>query len=384
VGLREGDNVLPVDRENPMSLEAMLDATHGQSQFTLIEMPGFGTPGVVSGAEGTFANEIVVPFVRSAPVQVDADAAEAIPTYAFDGTITKDFLPGSEWLFVRFHTVPGFADSLLTRTLRPFVRELIQEGLALNWFFIRYADPDFHIRLRILCNTAETAGVLLARIRSIAEELVRRGLCTKIAYDTYDREVARYGGPAGIDLCEGIFGADSEAVLDLVDCTPHDEGANVRWQLTLCGMDALLNDLGFGLEKRYFLATKMAENYGREFNLGPARHQIQGKFRRERRVLMSLMNGSKSELADLQPGLDILARRSDRLEPAATELRLRSEAGRLASPLSDIAGSLLHMHANRMLPTAARAQEAILYQFLVNLYDSELSRSGRKKRDRQG
>jgi hypothetical protein len=36
-----------------------------------------------------------------------------------------------------------------------------------------------------------------------------------------------------------------------------------------------------------------------------------------------------------------------------------------------------------LAPTTARAQEAVLYPFLENLYDSLLARSGRKKRDRR-
>jgi hypothetical protein len=91
----------------------------------------------------------------------------------------------------------------------------------------------------------------------------------------------------------------------------------------------------------------------------------------------------KNGPSPLEPGLEILRRRSERLAPLLAELRQRGERGDLAVPFTEIVASLIHMHAIRMLPTAARAQEVVLYRFLENLYDSQLARAGRKKKDRR-
>jgi class I lanthipeptide synthase len=116
---------------------------------------------------------------------------------------------------------------------------------------------------------------------------------------------------------------------------------------------------------------------------GFARHPIQDKFRSERRSLFELLEGSKNGPSPFEPGLEILRRRSERLAPLLAELRQRGERGDLAVPFTEIVASLIHMHAIRMLPTAAGAQEAVLYRFLENLYDSQLARAGRKKKDRR-
>ena len=47
----------------------------------------------------------------------------------------------------------------------------------------------------------------------------------------------------------------------------------------------------------------------------------------------------------------------------------------LERPLSDIVLSCLHMFANRLLRSSARAQEMVLYDFLARLYTSEAARS---------
>ena len=43
----------------------------------------------------------------------------------------------------------------------------------------------------------------------------------------------------------------------------------------------------------------------------------------------------------------------------------------LTLPLPELAVSYLHMHANRLLRSAHRAQELVLYDFLARLYQSQ-------------
>jgi hypothetical protein len=53
-----------------------------------------------------------------------------------------------------------------------------------------------------------------------------------------------------------------------------------------------------------------------------------------------------------------------------TGLRSRAEAGRLSVPLTGLAASFLHMHANRILRSAHRAQELVLYDREIKLYEA--------------
>ena len=66
----------------------------------------------------------------------------------------------------------------------------------------------------------------------------------------------------------------------------------------------------------------------------------------------------------------VLQRRSERIAPLAAGLRHLADTGRLAVSLPDLAGSLLHMHANRLSRAAARAQELVLYDYLSRHYTS--------------
>jgi hypothetical protein len=49
-------------------------------------------------------------------------------------------------------------------------------------------------------------------------------------------------------------------------------------------------------------------------------------------------------------------------------------AGRLSLPVVELAPSYLHMHANRMLRSAQRMHELVLYDFLYRCCESRASR----------
>jgi hypothetical protein len=72
----------------------------------------------------------------------------------------------------------------------------------------------------------------------------------------------------------------------------------------------------------------------------------------------------------------VLRRRSERLAPVMAELRACARSGQLSVPLAGLAASYLHMHANRLLRSAQRAQELVLCDFLWRLCQSQAARAG--------
>lgn len=79
----------------------------------------------------------------------------------------------------------------------------------------------------------------------------------------------------------------------------------------------------------------------------------------------------------LAAALEVLRGRSERSAPWVRELRARESAGSLTQPVEQLADSYMHMHVNRMLRTAARAQEFVLYDLLHRLYESRAARQRR-------
>jgi thiopeptide-type bacteriocin biosynthesis protein len=293
--------------------------------------------------------------------------------------IERRFPPGSPWLYARIYTGTATIDTLLREAVGPLVRGALADGIADRWFFIRYGDPHWHLRLRFHGDPAALMRELVPRLHAALAPAIADGLCWKLELGTYEREVERYGGPAGIELAEQLFAADSDAVLAIVEASGGDAGADAAWRLALRGFDRLLGDLGLDLAARRAALTRARDSFGAELGMDTALQKKLGeKFRAHRDELVALLAApDRDPDHPLGPGLEALAARSAASAPVAAELRARAARGALTAPVDELALSFLHMHANRLLAHSARAQELVLYDLLRRHYDGILARARR-------
>jgi thiopeptide-type bacteriocin biosynthesis protein len=123
----------------------------------------------------------------------------------------------------------------------------------------------------------------------------------------------------------------------------------------------LVNDLGRAQEKKF--ATN--QRY---------KKQLSEKLRAERQRLEALLAAStgKSDFhAQVHSALALFA---VRLETIHAELEQARQAGKLTRSVTELAGSYVHLHLNRLFRSAANAQEMVLYDFLARTYDSQMAR----------
>jgi thiopeptide-type bacteriocin biosynthesis protein len=372
VGLAEPGFELPVDLDNVLAVESLVQIVRSRDFARIVELFPSADELCAHGPEGAFRHELVVPFVRTRQPTAPSHRRPA------DGHVPRTFPPGGEWIYARIYTGETAADGVLTADLASLVRELTGSGLADRWFFLRYRDPEFHLRVRFHGDPARLHADARPTVEAAGAGLVDRGLAWRVELGTYEREVERYGGPEAIELAEQVFHADSEAVLAILPMLePGDEGQEERWRLGLCGADRLLVDLGLDNRERLALVRSQRDGLVRRFGwdsgvLG----RVGERFRRERPALERLLDSQAGEPGPLEPGLRILRERSRVVEPIGRELAMLSNAGDLTTPLSNVAGSLLHMHLNRLLRGDNAAQEAVICDFLVRLYEGRARRPG--------
>ncbi|MBX3230457.1 MAG: lantibiotic dehydratase [Labilithrix sp.] len=384
IGVADADNVLPVDLDNVMFVESFVELVKGRASVRLIELPDEDDL-VVEGPEGRFDNEVIVPFVlERAPLEAGAaDITADAPRARAATPVVRKFAPGSEWLYLKVYSGTVTADSLLSDFVAPVLEEGRASGAIESWFFIRYADPATHLRVRFRGSPERLLGETLPAVHQAIAPYLENGSAWKLQLDTYHREVERYGGPNGIELCEQIFEADSDTVLALVQALEDDDD---RWRLTLRGLHLLLVDLGLDLEGRRSLLRALRTDFAAEHHVGVGdpnkpspesswfEQALSQQSRKERSAVDALLRAPVGGDHPLDHAFSILATRSTKIAPFAEELRKRAESGDLSMSLPDIAASLLHMHANRFLRARQRAQELVLYDALLRFYDSEAAR----------
>ena len=382
VALEEGDNRLPIDFDHVLSVDNFVHLVKERPEAVLMELPALdGGALPVDGPEGRFVHELVLPFRRRATAAT-ATTATTLPT-ATTATeaappIARRLPPGSEWLYWKLYAGAASIDRILRDVVAPHLHDARAAGAVDDWFFIRYGDPDWHLRLRFHGDPSRLAADVEPALRRAVQGLLDDGLVWRAQVDTYHREVERYGGAAGMRACEQLFAADSDAVLAILAELDGDAGHAARWRLCLRGMDALLGDLGFDLDGKYAVVKQLRASFGQEHAVDVHfEKQLGDRFRRERAALEALLADPFDPAHELAPGFAILAERSARQAPIGAALQAAARAGELAVALPALAGSLVHMHANRIFRGAARANELVLYDFLTRLYEGRRAR--RKK-----
>lgn len=375
--LADGDNELPIDLDNVLSVETLVDLLKSRGEAMLVEM--FPAPDELSarGSEGRFVHELVVPFIR----KVNNSETPAAPRVAASRSVERTLAPGSNWLYAKLYTGTATADQVLRELVMPLKATAIDSGAARSWFFIRYGDPHWHLRLRFEGDPERLATEVRPALERAAAALLEDGRLWRVQFDTYEREIERYGGPDGIELAEQMFCADSDAILEILDHLGGEQGLDARWRLALRGIDMLLDDWGLDLAAKHRLMAEAREGFGREFAADDAlRHQLSQRFRRERRDLEKLLDMAPADDPTATPLLEAHDHRSHRLRPLIEALRSCETAGLLTTSIESLALSHVHMHANRLLRSAHRAQELVIYDFLTRIYESRQARAAKQRR----
>jgi lantibiotic biosynthesis protein len=374
----EGDNELPLDFENVFSVDTFLRLARTRDSAILVEM--FPAPDRLAafGPEGRFVHEAVVPFVTRQPVATPA-AAETRPSQTAD--IRRTFVPGSEWLYLKWYAGPASVDALLGAIVPALVRGGTRRGRIGRWFFSRHADPRWHLRVLVQGDAAELRTIM-AEASDALEPALRDGGVWKVQVDTYEREIERYGGDSGMMLAEELFWRDSEAVLDVLQTVAGETGMALRWQLCVRGWDLLLTDFGLTLESRRALTQETCARHARQ--LGAQKtlaRALDDRFRRVRASIERVFDEDHDPDHPLTAPLRHLRTRSAALAPVIHALHDADRTGRLAVPLATLVRGFLREHANRMLRAAHARQELVLYELLDRWYESRIARQrGRGQR----
>jgi thiopeptide-type bacteriocin biosynthesis protein len=356
VSLAEGDNELFIDFENVLTLDSVIELVRSRVEVMFTEF--FPSPEELcaEGPEGRFFHELVVPFTRrpeESPAPLESRTSPSL-------LIRRTFPPGSEWLYARLYTGTATADRVLFEEVAPLAHEAVASGAARRWFFIRYGDPSWHLRVRFQGDPRLLRERVQPMLESMGQRLIDSGVAWKLQFDTYEREVERYGGAEGIELAEEIFHRDSEAVVALLPLCAGDEGADLRWQLMLAGIDRLYTDFGLDLAARLRLAERSRAGFAQTFVYDSLRDPLANRFRAQRASLQQLLDAP----------IPILDRRSAAIAPIAHRLRV---------PVNAILPSIIHMFVNRLSRSAGPEHEMVLYDYLVQLYRSSIAREGRAR-----
>lgn len=287
--------------------------------------------------------------------------------------VKRRFLLGEDWLYYKIYCGVRTADTILEELIAPLSQKLLEEQLISSWFFIRYGDPDPHLRLRFKILNKRDLGIIIDEFNTLATPYLDENLIWNVQTDTYSRELERYGSNT-MKIAEDIFFYDSEFVLDTLSRIKDEE---LYFFYTLKSIDMFVDQFSFSpIEKLEFYKSN-AQAYKTEFQVGkPIKLGLDKKYRTSNTLFHAIMN--EVTLNDShKPMLDAVRRKKEQMAPFIKALLKHETQNTLEVNLNELLVSYVHMTVNRTFRDQQRFYEMVGYDFLLRYQNSKLKR--RKK-----
>ncbi|MGM7684183.1 lantibiotic dehydratase [Cytobacillus sp. Hm23] len=368
VYMTEADNRILLDLENPLTVSELRRDYEKQQegQHILLTETGFEfIENPLKGEEGHFLMECVFPIVKkhepkklsesdnSYKVKKSTDVSfegvkkhkvvekEITPIEAPIANHSRVHLPGGKWIFLKLYGLSSRIEEFIGWHMKELYELAKGNQVADQWFFMRYSDPNPHIRLRFKGEQEQLYSKLMPIIHQWGLNLQREGLVSQMVIDSYDPEIERYGGPKLIELAEKVFEGDSIMVTNLIRL--KREGAvsiDLDMIAVICTIDIM---------ERFSLSFKEQLDW---FNKRFSHKEHLKVFRKNRKPYMELGN-SKNDWESLRndpEGILIynnMLHRRETLQHYAQQVHLNQQDGILHSNPDGILASIIHMTLNR-------------------------------------
>jgi len=273
-----------------------------------------------------------------------------------DKSVVRDFPPGTEWIYVKIYCTPQSADYILLDVLLPWIIQ--NSSTIISWFFVRFHDPDSHLRVRVLVPLPEV-GSIQSDLQSLLTSIDVIRLVQRVYFDTYQREIERYT-PTFIAQIESIFHLGSETVANvLIEHRNNADGEHLLWPILHCY--GMLNVFLADRENEFVpLCEQMADLFFREHG-GEKKLKV-SMDKRFRELRPAFEEAIKSQLPD-----QIL---NERLSTAISEL---SDAcnGLEGAVRRKLIADIVHMQVNRIFITDQRRFETFIWHCIGKLARSK-------------
>lgn len=286
--------------------------------------------------------------------------------------VQRNFIIGDDWLYFKIYTGTKTSDVLIAGEILRLTEDLLNEGCIDKWFFIRYADPDYHIRLRFHLTQPDHIYQLIHDMNQLISPYLKNGLVASIKVDTYKRELERYGS-SSIEQSEDLFLNDSIMVGKALNLLKGDETNDLRWLFGMRAIDRLLSDFHFPVVEKMNLLERLKTSFAHEFRMDKSlRKQLSKKFTINRGRIIDYLaidctklerNTNLFELIDERSIKNILAIKS-----------IMQIGQDLDVSITDLLPSYIHMHCNRLFKSKQRIHEMVMYDLLYQYYKSNMAR----------
>ncbi|MDQ0417448.1 thiopeptide-type bacteriocin biosynthesis protein [Croceifilum oryzae] len=360
------DNRILLDLTHPLHAEELrrdFGKLRSDGQLVMTEM-GYDPSDVwVEGEDGHFVMECVFPLIKKEKAtkkeqgtrrQQVASRIDQLKDKPLIDLHERTSLPGSNWLFLKLYGLGSRQEEFIGGYLKNFVQQVQESGWSDYSYFMRYGDPETHIRLRFHGDPRELVTRGIPEIYEWAESLKGEGLLTRLVIDTYDPEVERYGGLELMNEVEQVFAADSIVVSEWIGWKRWGQIQMSEEILGAISVIHLLESFDLSFEEQLLWLDR---------RVNPKLY-LQD-FRKDRKEYLRLAN-SMNDWAGLQQDeegqriLPLLNLRKEYVKRYAASLKQTEKQGRLYNKFHYIIASVIHLHLNRLVGLDGEKEDKVM------------------------
>lgn len=276
----------------------------------------------------------------------------------------RDFCLGSEWLYYKIYTGVKTSDYILLEKLQPIISNLESEKIIEKWFFIRYKDPEEHIRIRFLVKNTKNVFIVIQAFYPVFEELLKQNLVWNIQTDTYKREIERYGKTTMIDS-EFFFWKDSKMALQYIKAKSRFSTQEMPLLFSFYAIDCFLNSFYLSIGEKLSLMDDLQSSFKIEFETGKDQKKEMSKSYASLYPQMNILLAatSKNNFTEITK---IVNQKSKQTAKKALKIKNENEIS-----LKSLLASHIHMMINRQYTSKQRMYELIIYDHLFKYYKTK-------------
>lgn len=339
------DNRIRLDLSKELSIRIVYDELKKHKERDLIFEEVEHGRDLVYDDGRPYTTEIVVPIFRK-----NVEKRPILPAIRKTFIQTQRLvLPFNNWLYLKLYCNESREEELIAFYIMEFC-EMLKKNYGIDYFYMRYADPKPHIRLRLHA-AQELLLQVYPQILDWSAELFSDQVVGDMNISVYDKEIERYGGVELMEIAERLFFIDSYIVESILRLKRLGKISVTLEELAVVSIVMYVEKFYKGFDEQLQFLT--INYHSSEFI---------SEFKKEKENLLKIcdIENSWGNLKNREDGkiiYELLIERDEVIDEYRKRISIIN-----SDPIfkNGIVASVIHLHCNRLLGTNRELERKLM------------------------